>query len=253
MVAPISEPRTLGDVVLSEYGVAHGYCREEYEVTRVLAATVGLEVGRAMDFDAAVAAVQTVTMAAASASGSFTITVKGQTTAAIAWNATVAQINTALDLAVVRGGGTAGDIIFANVGGDSMVSTNTFTWLNTLGNPADLIFDTRLLLTAGATEAAITIATTTAGELATMKMVAATTANSDAILLAPVSLTDLQNASGQELRRPFLVRGPSIVNVDQIFPQVAAGTIADLITALTALGIQCRRQCDITSTGTPSA
>lgn len=247
----LSEGRVVGDVVKMEADLY--YCREEYTVTRVLAATAGLEVGRAMDFDAAVAAVQTVTMAAASASGSFTITVKGQTTAAIAWGATVAQINTALDLAVVRAGGTAGDIVFANVGGDSMVSTNTFTWLNTLGNPADLIFDTRLLLTAGAAEAVITIATTTAGELATHKMVAATTANTDSILLAPVSLIELQTADGEALRRPFLVRGPSIVNVDQIFPQVAAGTEADLITALVALGIQCRQQSDFTETGAPRA
>lgn len=251
MVAPISEPRVLGDVLLYEPPFA--YAREEYEVTRVLAATAKLEVGRAMDFDAAVAAVQTVTMATASASGSFTITVKGQTTAVIAWNATVAQINTALDLAVVRAGGVAGDIVFANVGGDSMVSTNTFTWLNSLGNPADLVFDTRLLLTAGAAEAVIAIATTTAGELATMKMVATTTANADSILLQEVSLIDLQTAPGQVLRRPFLVRGPSVVNVDQIFPQVAAGTIADLITALVALGIQCRREPTATETGTPSA
>lgn len=251
MTTPISEKRNISDVVLFEQPFE--YCREEYVVTRVLAATEGLEVGRAMDFDAAVAAVQTVTMATASASGSFTITVKGQTTAAIAWDATVAQINTALDLAVVRAGGTAGDIVFANVGGDSMVSTNTFTWLNTLGNPADLIFDTRLLLTAGAAEAVITIATTTAGELATYKMVAATTANTDCILLAPVSLDDLQNADAEALRRPFLVRGASVVNVDQIFPQVAAGTEADLITALAALGIQCRQQSDYTETGTPSA
>lgn len=245
---PISEGHALGDVLL--YEPPFHYAREEYEVTRVLLATAGLEIGRAMDFDAAVAAVQTITMAAASASGSFTITVKGQTTAPIAWDAVFGVINAALDLAVIRAGGVAGDIVYA---GATFVTTGTFTWLNSLGNPADLIFDTRLLLTAAPAEAVVTIATTTVGELATNKMVAATTANADCILLAPVSLTDLINADGEALRRPFLVRGPSVVNLDQIFPQVAAGTMAQLITALTTLGIQGRREPIETSYGTPSA
>jgi len=97
------------------------------------------------------------------------------------------------------------------------------------------------------------IATTTAGELATGKMVAATTANSDCILLEAVSLDQLQNGVGVELRRPFLVRGPSVVNVDQIFPQIAAGTEADLITALETLGIQCRTEAEMTETGLPTS
>lgn len=248
---PISESRVLGDVLA--YEPPFYYAREEYEVTRVLGATAKLEVGRAMDFDSAVACTQTVTMGTASASGTFTITVKGQTTAPIAFGANVAAINTALDLAVVRAGWDGGDVVFTQVGGDSMVTTNTFIFNVTRGNPADLIFDTRLLLTAGGAEAVITIATTVAGELATNKMVATTTANSDCILLAEVSLVDLINADGEALRRPFLVRGPSIVNVDQIFPQIASGTLADLITALVALGIQCRTQPQITSYGTPSA
>ncbi|HUS72614.1 MAG TPA: hypothetical protein VMY06_06055, partial [Sedimentisphaerales bacterium] len=225
------------------------YARQEFEVTRVLAATVGYEIGEGMGPEAgAVAAVQTVTMAIASASGTFTITVKGHTTAPIAWNATVAQVNTALDLAVVRSGGVAGDITFANVGGDSMVSTNTFTWLNTLGNPADLIFDTRLLLTAGGVEAAATIATTTAGELTTNSNTL-TSASCTRVLLAPVSLIELQTGDGESLRRPFLVRGPSIVNSDQL--HFSAGTLAAGIAALAAVGIQSRSQAAIADVGLP--
>lgn len=246
-----SEGRVLGDVVL--YEPPFFYSREEYEVTRVLAATEGLEVGRAMDFDAAVAAIQETTVTGTIASGTFTITVKGQTTAPIAWDAIVTVINTALDLAVVRAGGTAADIVYSNVGGDKLFSTNLMTWVNTLGNPADLIFDTRLLLDASGDECTCTVHTTQVGELAIMKMVASTTANVDSVLLEAVSLTDLINADGEALRRPFLVRGPSVVNVDQMFSQVAAGTLADFITALEGLGIQCRREPVYTSTGTPSA
>jgi len=245
----ISEGKVLGDVLVMEEPLE--YCREQFEITRVLAATEGYDIGEGMGAEAAaVPAVQTVTMAAASASGTFTITVKGHTTASIAWDATVAQINTALDLAVVRAGGTAGDIIFANVGGDSMVSTNTFTWLNTLGNPADLIFDTRLLLTAGAAEATITIATTTAGELTTNSNTL-TAASVTRVLLAPVSLWELKNGDGESLRRPCLVRGPSIVNQDQLHR--SAGTLADLVTALEAVGIQCRPQATVSTTGLPRA
>jgi len=244
MLPSISEGKVLGDVL--KYELPYGYARQEFEVTRVLAATVGYEIGEGMGPEAgAVAAVQTVTMAVASASGTFTITVKGHTTAPIAWSANTAAIQTALDLAVVRAGGVAGDITYA---GATFITTGTFTWLNTLGNPADLIFDTRLLLTAGGVEAAATIATTTAGELTTNSNTL-TSASCTRVLLAPVSLIELQTGDGESLRRPFLVRGPSIVNSDQL--HFSAGTLAAGIAALAAVGIQSRSQAAIADVGLP--
>lgn len=235
------ESRVLGDVVVDEFSPGFGYCREECVVTRVLAATKKLEVGRAMDADAAVAAVQTITMAAASASGTFTLSFRGRTTAPIAWDAALGVIKTAFEL--ISGGVTVTfSATFANA--------TTITFANTVGNIPEITADTRLLLTAGAAEATASIATTTAGELATYKMVAATTANADSILLEEVSLVDLKNADAEALKRAFLVRGPSIVNIDQIFPQIAAGTEADLKTALNALGIQTRKEATIISRGT---
>lgn len=238
----ITEPRVLGDVLL--YEPPFEYSREEYVVTRVLAATAKLEVGRAMDFDAAVAAVQTITMGTASASGTFTLSFRGRTTAPIAWDATLAACKAAFEL--ISGGVT---VTFSA----TFATATTITFANTVGNIPEITADTRLLLTAGAAEATASIATTTVGELATYKMVATTTANTDCVLLEEVSLTDLLNGDAESLKRAFLVRGPSVVNVDQIFPQVAAGTLADLITALVALGIQCRQQSAYTSTGAPRA
>lgn len=256
----LTEGSALGDIVL--YEAPSHYAREEFEVTRVLAATEGLQVGRAMDFDAAVAGVQTYQTETAAPEtwvadgGTYRLGYKGEWTTPLAWNASVATINTALDVMVALSGGSAGDIVFANVGGDLLIKTNTFTFLNSLGNVPDVVLDMRL--TTDATYAGrsmhghSTITTTTAGELATMKMVASTTANADCVLLEAVSLTELQNDTGEALRRPFLVRGPSIVNVTAIYEQVAAGTIADLITALEALGIQTRIEPIETVTGTPS-
>lgn len=246
MLPSLAETKVLGDIL--KYEPPMGYARCEHSVTRVLAATAGYEIGEGMGAEAAaVAAVQTVTMATASASGTFTITVKGHTTAPIAWDANTAAINAALDLAVVRAGGAASDIIYA---GATFVTTGTFTWLNTLGNPAELTFDTRLLLTAGGVEAAATIATTTAGELTTNSNTL-TSASCTRVLLAPVSLIELQTGNDESLRRPFLTRGPSIVNSDQL--HFSAGTLAAGIAALLAVGIVSRSQAEITETGTPRA
>lgn len=260
MTTTLTEGPAIGDIVL--YETPMSYAREEFEVTRVLAATEGLKVGRAMDFDAAVAGVQTYQTETAAPEtwvadgGTYRLGYRGYWTTPLAWNDTVATMNTALDILVALSGGSAGDIVFANVGGDLLIKTNTFTFLNSLGNVPDIVLDLRLMTDATYPGRPMTghatLLTTTAGELATMKMVASTTANADSILLEAVSLEDLQNASGEALRRPFLVRGPSIVNVTAIYEQVGAGTIADLITALEALGIQTRTEPTETSEGTPS-
>lgn len=273
-MAELIKGDALGDIV--KYESPMHICREEYEVTRVLAAVEGLQVGRGMDFDAAVAAVQTYTTEDAGVGpptgpltwiadgGTYRLGYKGHWTGILAWNANVAAVNAALDILVVLSGGVAGDIVFANVGGDLLIATNTFTFLNTLGNVPDVIVDARLLT--DATYAApdndghghVAITTTTAGELATMKMVTANTANVDCILLEEVSLAELQNSSGEALRRPFLVRGHAVVNATAMYAQmvasaagVGASTLAQLITALLALGITGREESAFTDEGTP--
>lgn len=244
----------IGDIILSE--APRHYCRCDHPVTRVLAATVGLVAGQAMDFTAAaVAAVQTYTSVGTADGGTYRIGYKGQWTTILAWNANVAAINAALDVMVVlTPGGVAGDIVHANVGGDLLITTNTFTFLNTHGNVEDVIIDMRLLTDGGVNmhtlqAGALPIATTTAGELTTNKEFATTTANADSVLLEEVSLTDLQNADGVSLRRSFLTRGPSTINADEV--TCPAGTVAALVTALEALGIQCHREATMTNEGTP--
>ncbi len=257
-MATITKGPALGDIVLYETPLA--VCREEYEVTRVLAATLPLEVGTPMDFDAAVAAVQTYTTNGGFVAdgGTYRLGYDGYWTTPLAWNANIAAINTALDVMIVLSGGTAGDIVTANVGGDLHISTNTFTFLNTLGNVPEIQQDYRLLTDGGvAYNGLSTMLTTTVGELATMKMISAAAANTDAILLERVSLEDLQNASGEKLRRAFLMRGHAVVNATEIAKQgtrqtAAFGTAVQTQTALVAIGIQARLEPIATSEGTPS-
>ena len=224
----------LGDIVL--YETPRDICREEYEVTRVLAATEGLRVGTPCDFDAAVAAVQTIVMATASASGTYRLGFRGLWSAPIAWNAVLATIKTAFEL--ISGGVT---VTFSA----AFIDTTTITFANTVGNIPEIISDTRLLLTGAATEAVAVITTTTVGELATMKMIAAAAADVDAILLEAVSLTDLQNASGEALRRAFIMRGHVVLNASKIAAEgrrqtATFGTAVATQTALVALGMSAR-------------
>ena len=237
----------LGDIVL--YESPRAICREEYEVTRVLAATRAYEVGTPMDFDAAVAAVQTIAMVTASASGSYRLGFRGLWTAPIAWNAVLATIKTAFEL--ISGGVT---VTFSG----ALINATTITFANTVGNIPEIVVDPGLLLTAGGVEAPAVITTTTVGELATMKMIAATAAAADAILLERVSLTDLQNAGGEALRRSFIMRGLCVVNATKIRDEgikhtATFGTAVALQTALVALGINARLEPLTTNEGTPSS
>ena len=261
-MSTIEKGPALGDIVLYETPLS--IPREEYEVTRVLAATLPLEIGTPMDFDAAVAAVQTYTTNGGFVAdgGTYRLGYKGYWTTILAWNDNVAAINAALDVMVALSGGTAGDIVTANVGGDLLISTNTFTFLNTLGNVPEILLDLRLMTDGGVVYPAnfadqSTMLTTTVGELATMKMISATAGNADSILLERVSLTDLQNASGEKLRRPFLMRGHCVVNATEIAKQgvrqtAAFGTAVQLQTALVALGFNARLESEMTDEGTPS-
>jgi len=238
-----TEGVVLGDVL--KWETPHHYCRAEFEVTRNLTATVGYPIGEGMGPEAAaVAAVQTITQAVVAASGTFTLSFRGRTTAAIAWDADQAAIAAAFLLI------SNGVVIVVDTATEAFVDAAKITFANTVGNVPDITCDTRLLLTAGAVEAVSTIATTTAGELTTMKNTL-TAANINSVLLAPVSLTELKGASGEALRRPFLVRGPAIVNQNQL--HLSAGTLTDAIAALADETIQCRAEPAVYSEGTPTS
>ena len=256
-MSTIEKGPALGDIVL--YETPLDICREEYEVTRVLAATLALEVGTPMENDVAVAAVQTYTTALVADGGTYRLGYDGYWTTVLAWNANDAAINTALDIMVALSGGAAGDIIWSIGGAAGLATGGIFTFLNTLGNVPEVILDGRLLLDGAVVflPGTYTILTTVVGELATMRMIAAAAANVDAILLERVSLTDLQNASGEKLRRAFLVRGHCVVNATEIAKQgvrqaAAYGTAAATVTALVALGINARLEPLSTDEGTPS-
>ncbi len=240
-MSSLANVKRLGDIV--KYESPMQICREEYEVTRVLTAVEGLEVGRGMDFDAAVAAVQTIGCAMVADGGTYRLGFRGIWTAPIAWNANAAAIKTAFELI------SGGVVVTASA---AFANATTLTFANTVGNIPEVVCDARLLTDGGLSMVGdVAITTTTVGELATMKMVAATTANIDSILLEPVSLEELQNDSGEALRRPFLVRGPAVVNATEVTAQCAAGTVADCITALAALGIDGREESAFTEEGTP--
>lgn len=249
-MSTITKGPALGDVVI--YETPAKICREEFEVTRVLAAIIPLEVGTPMDFDAAVAAVQTVAIVTASASGSLRLGFRGIWTAPLAWDANAAACKAAFELI------SDGVIVTFSNAATGILDTTTITFANTVGNIPEVVIDTRLLLTAGSVEVEAVITTTTVGELATMKMIAAAGGDADAVLLERVSLTDLQNASGEALRRAFIVRGHVVLNGSVIGKEgrsqtAGFGTDATLAAALIALGMETRLEPIETDEGTPSA
>lgn len=238
----LTEGSAIGDVVLFEEPMA--YARDEYEIVRDLLATAGIEAGTVLEnsIATATAAVQTITMATASASGTFRLSFRGVWTAPIAWNATAGTIKTAFELI------SGGVIVTFSA---AFTDAATITFANTVGNIPEVKYDPRLNLTAAADPAVATIATTTVGELADHAEPCVTGAQAFAILLEAVSLTDRVNASGESLRRAVLVRGPSIINSTAMVLDAGA-TRADAVTALEALGIQTRTEPTVTVEGTPT-
>jgi len=109
----------------------------------------------------AVSAIQTLTPSLTATSGSFTLTYEGQTTAAIAYNASTAAIKTALELlsTVTVGDITPGGTIFsAGTGG------LTLTFAATLGR-VQLVSITSSLVGAGSTAITVAVVQTTPGDL----------------------------------------------------------------------------------------
>lgn len=231
----------LGDVVLTELPFAQ--CRDELIIARILAATEELPVGQLLEtIGAAVAAVQTLTLAAPCPlpdAGTYRLGYKGFWTTVLAYDANVAAINAALDVMVALSGGTAGDIIYS--GGVLLQTTGIFTFLNTLGNVPLIRLDARELTDAGIScEDSQSIATTTAGALATEKVVVATAASCDAILCRKVALNELTDGVGNAMRRSCLTKPHAIVNSSQ-FTCVAAELVG-AIAALVTIGLDVRTE-----------
>lgn len=108
----------------------------------------------------AVAEVQTYTCAMVADGGTYTLTYKGETTAAIAWNGNAAAINAALLLLATV---NAGDITASA----ALVTGTTFTFANTLGDVPLITIDATLLTDGGLTmKDDVAIAETTPGEIA---------------------------------------------------------------------------------------
>lgn len=248
-MSTLTKGPALGDIVL--YETPAKICREEYEVTRVLAATQAYEVGTPMDFDAAVAAVQTLATVPAADGGTYRIGFRGLWTEAIAWGEAAAGCKTAFEL--ISGG------VIVTFSAAWVISGSTLTFANTVGNIPEVLVDDRLLTVGGVSmDGECVVTTTTVGELAVMKMVATAAANVDAVLLERVSLTDLQNASGEKLRRSFIMRGHVVLNATKIADEgrkhtAAFGTAAQTQTALIALGMGARLEPIMTDEGTPSS
>lgn len=245
-----TSPTRLGEVVIWEMPMQQ--CRDGLQIARILAATEELPVGQLLEtIGAAVAAVQTLTLVAPCPlpdAGTYKLGYKGFWTTALAYDANVAAINAALDVMVALSGGTAGDIIYS--GGVLLQTTGIFTFLNTLGNVPLVRLDARELTDAGIVcEDSASIATTTAGALATDKVVVATAASCDGILAAAVSLRELQEGIGDALRRPVLVRPHAIVNSDN-FTCVAAELVG-AIAALVTLGFDVRTGVTMQNEGLP--
>lgn len=105
-------------------------------------------------------AVQTITETGTPTGGTFTLTFNGQTTAAIAYNATAAVIASALEL--------LGNIGTVNIttGGGALPTAVTVTFSGILGNqPVPVMTANYAALTGGSTPA-IAVATTTTGQTA---------------------------------------------------------------------------------------
>jgi len=109
--------------------------------------------------NAAVAEVQTVTTAFTPDGGTYTLSYKGHTTAAIAWNANAAAIKLALELLPSV---NFGDITASG----ALANAATFTFATTLGNVPLITADTALLTDGGVVVNDLVIAETTPGELA---------------------------------------------------------------------------------------
>lgn len=117
--------------------------------------------GRAVPYAGGVSEVQTVTITGSPTGGTFTLTWSGQTTTAIAWNATAATVQAAL-IALSNIG--VGDVVVT--GGPGPATAYTVTFAGALSDQ-DVAQMTAAHSFTGGTTPAIAVTTTTAGAVDT--------------------------------------------------------------------------------------
>jgi len=228
----------LGDVVKWEQ--PYEYCRESRIVSRDLAAARDLNVGELCEPDTAVAQVHTfaaIATAPLADAGTYKLGYKGEWTTALAWDANANACKAAFELL-----STVTDTITFSAA--ACITGSTATW-TTSGPKDEIEVDARLLTDGEVTMAGSTMPVTTIGSLVASMVITATGANVTGILLEKVTQADL--LVGNNIERPFLVRGAAIVNSDEctcLAAQKAAG-----IAAMVALGVQMRTEPDILSSG----
>jgi len=228
----------LGDVV--KYEMPHELCRVSKRVTRILAATVGMDVGLVVEPSGAVAQVHTFSTAYTADGGTYKLGYKGEWTASIAYDANAAAVKAAFELL-----STVDDTVTASAA--LCINGSTLTW-TTAGVKDEVEVDYALLTDGGVVMDDSVCPVTTPGSTAADVKTIATGANCTAILLEKVTLDDLK--SKNDIYRPFLVKGPSIVDGDNL--SGAAAQMADAKTALAALGITIRTEPTIYSSGLPT-
>jgi len=228
----------LGDVIKLEQPFE--YCRAKKRVTRILAATAAMDVGLAMEPSGAVAQVHTYASALAFVpdGGTYRLGYKGQWTGNLAFDLNAAGIKAAFEALSTF---PAGDQITASA---TCQIADTITWTLT-GTHDEIEIDARLLTDGGVVCSDYALGVTTPGSTALDVKTIATGANCTCILLEKVTLADL--IAENDIWRSFLVRGPSIVDGDNL--SGAAAQLADAKTALIALGIQIRTEPTIYTAG----
>lgn len=165
--------------------------------------------------NAAVAEVQTVTTALTPDGGTYTLTYKGHTTAAIAWNANAAAIKLALELLPSV---NFGDITASG----SLANAATFTFATTLGNVPLITADTSLLTDTAVVVTDLVIAETTPGELGAV-------ATTGVTCVQNVVITNLA-AGAVRIRLTHPTTGVTYTTG----PLAHAATLADIETEITA-------------------
>lgn len=236
-MSKLNKALVIGDVL--KWEMPNELCRIMKRIKRVANATVGLVVGEIMEPATAVAQVATIATgsdAPTADGGTYKLGYKGQWTTDLAWNADAAAIKAAFELL-----STVDDTITASA---AFANGTTITW-GTAGKKDEIDLDARLLTDGGVAMTSSSISTSTVGSTADDMVVVATGGNASGILLEEVTLEDLQKDN--DIERAFLVKGPSVVNGDNLY--CASAQLASAKTALETLGITIRYEPDIYQSG----
>ncbi len=228
----------IGDVV--KWELPNELCRLKKHITCIPGATVPLVVGEVMEPGGAVAQISTFVTAMTADGGTFKLGYKGQWTAAIAWDATLAACKTAFELLSLVTDTVTFSAAFAN--------GTTITW-TTAGQKDAILIDWRLLTDGGVVMSDTTSLTTTGGSAAaTSAKILATAANADFILLEKVVLADLK--TDNNILRAVISKGDCVINGDNLFG--LAAQLAGAKTALIARGITIRTGPNLYQAGLPT-